>query len=67
MPGHGGKDCGDLDGEQSDGPSSRSGVPDLTTDELVVECKHRKELPKWFKEAVKQVEEYHGGEMSKTP
>ncbi|MFB6215955.1 MAG: hypothetical protein ABEJ72_03170 [Candidatus Aenigmatarchaeota archaeon] len=47
-----------LDGKQSFGPSSKPGEPDVVTDQLIVECKHRKKLPKWLKGAVNQASDY---------
>lgn len=56
-----------LDGEQSEGPSSRSGVPDVLTEDLVVECKHRKALPKWLKESILQAVQYRQEYRDKLP
>lgn len=36
-------------------------APDVTNDWLVVECKHRQQLPKWIVEAVEQARSYANG------
>jgi len=35
-------------------------LPDVESDWLVAECKHRKSLPKWLKDALAQAKRYAG-------
>lgn len=56
-----------LDGKKSEGPSSKKETPDVITDDLIVECKHRKKLPRWLISAHKQAVSYWKPETEKVP
>lgn len=50
-----------LDGQRV-GVTGRA-TPDVITDSLSVECKHRKALPKWLKSAMAQAEVNAAGKV----